>query len=104
MYLYIRNGKPDLLSTSSASERIVCADDDNRPLLRLVHIPRNHYDESFATKAFAEWTKNLAWLRGTYGGCGITSWQNVAGHLAVIPPVCFKVLSIKTAVVLQCLN
>lgn len=42
--------------------------DDNHPLMRMVHIPRNHFVKPFFDKAFVHFTKNFTLLWGPYGG------------------------------------
>lgn len=49
-------------------QRVFCPTEDNRPLLLLAHIPRNHDAETLFNKDFVVLTKNLEWLRGTYVG------------------------------------
>ena len=45
---------------SATTEPIVAAEDDVRPILRLAHIPRNHFAETFFNKGYIQWIKNLA--------------------------------------------
>ena len=53
-------------------QRCPVQDTDNRPLLRMAYIPRNHFAEALFTKAVAQWTRDLAWLWGTYGQMRLT--------------------------------
>lgn len=62
--------RPDNNSTevqSVAPRRVRCLEDDNRPLLSMAHIPWQHFAESLFYKGFVTWTRDIAWLWGTYG-------------------------------------
>lgn len=49
-------------------QRVVCPAGDNRPLLSLAHIPRNHDSETLFNKDVLVSTKSFSWLWETYGG------------------------------------
>lgn len=61
----------------TAKQSVPYAEDDIKPLLRVAHISRYHYEERTFDILFVRWTERWFWLRGMYGGI---SEHNMVGR------------------------
>lgn len=52
----------------AAQARVLCQHNYKRPLIRMGHIPRNYFAETFFDQAFLQWTSNFACLCGRCRG------------------------------------